>query len=83
MTQETCHTHLRALPYLLQFCIFSIEVLIIPWTFFNFNAFCGSHQRKANYNFKALDGQKKKRPQKLQRGDDNTCKINVFGNIYS
>ena len=28
---------------------------------FNFNAFHGSHQRKPSYNFKALDGQKKKK----------------------
>ena len=37
------------------------EVLIIPWTFFNFNAFRKSHQRKASYNLKALGGQKRKK----------------------
>ena len=70
-----------AFNYLLEFCIFS-KVWIIPLTFFSFNAFRGSHQRKASYNFKALGGQKKRHPKKLQRGDDIICKINVFGKIY-
>ena len=56
MTEEACHTHLGTPSYLLEFCIFCWS---FPWPFFNFNAFHGSHQRKASYNFKALDGKEK------------------------
>ena len=84
--QRTCRNDWGNMSYAFKSTALSPRVLhfllIIPWPFFNFNAFHGPYQRKASYNFKALDG-KKKRPQKLQRGDNNTCKINVFGNVYS